>query len=59
MRAGDLVCILDGCRFPMILRRQEYVYRLVGAGHVNGIMNGEAAEEWKKKGETIQTFEIR
>jgi hypothetical protein len=36
MRVGDLICILDGCMFPMILRRQEYVYRLVGAGHVNG-----------------------
>ena len=43
----------------MILRRQEYVYRLVGAGRVDGIMNGEAVEEWKKKRETIQTFGIR
>lgn len=59
MRAGDLVCILGECRFPMILRRQEYFYRLVGAAYMNGIMNGEAVEEWKKKGETIQTFEIR
>jgi len=59
MKAGDLVYILDGCRFPMILRRQEYFYRLVGATYVNGIMNGEAAEELKKKEETIQTSEIR
>jgi len=33
--------------------------QLVGAAYVNGIMNGEAVEEWKKKGETIQTLEIR
>ena len=59
MRVGDLVCILDGCRFPMILRRQECFHRLVGAAYVNGIVNGGAVEEWKKKGETIQTFEIR
>ena len=49
MRAGDLVCILDECRFPMILRRQEYFYRLVGAAYMNDIMNGEAVEEWEKK----------
>jgi hypothetical protein len=29
------------------------------AGHMNGIMNEEAVKEWRKKGETIQTFEIR
>jgi hypothetical protein len=43
----------------MILRRQGYFYKLVDAAYMNGIMNGEAVEEWKKKGETIQTFEIR
>lgn len=30
-----------------------------GRSVLNGIMNGEVVEEWEKKGESIQAFEIR
>ena len=42
-RKGDIVCLLLGCRLPVVLRkRTEGGYRLVGEAYVHGIMKGEA-----------------
>lgn len=48
-KSGDLCCILFGCKVPLILRRtgQPSQYRLVGEGHIQGLMEGEVVESWK------------
>ena len=42
LRDGDLVCILLGCPFPMVLRKISGHYELQGRIYVDGLMNGEA-----------------
>jgi hypothetical protein len=38
IRKRDLICVLLGCSVPMILRRVEDHYILIGDGYVEGIM---------------------
>ncbi|TVY78509.1 hypothetical protein LSUE1_G007190, partial [Lachnellula suecica] len=52
---GDLLCVLLGCRFPVVLRRVEGGYILVGEVYVDGFMDGEALEEGRFE---VETFEI-
>jgi hypothetical protein len=60
MDPGDLVCIFQGGGgTPIILRKQDNFYRLVGVAYVSGIMDGEAVTEWKRNNGSLQTFEIR
>lgn len=45
-RKGDKICLLLGCRVPVVLRqRVEGGYELVGEVYVHGIMKGEALTE--------------
>ena len=45
-RKGDKICLLFGCRVPVVLRqRVEGGYELVGEVYVHGIMKGEAMAE--------------
>jgi hypothetical protein len=41
---SDLVCILPGCSVPMILRRENWHYKLVGDSYVHGMMFGEVLD---------------
>lgn len=46
-RKGDVICVLLGCRFPVVLRpvsttSSDQTWQLVGISHVQGLMNGEA-----------------
>jgi hypothetical protein len=56
-RVGDCICLLSGCTIPVILRRCEGGFTIVGAGYVQGIMDGEAWEERQRYG--ISQFQIR
>jgi hypothetical protein len=47
---GDEVLILFGCRTPVVLRKVEGGYRLVGSVNVRGVMNGEAMNEFERGG---------
>lgn len=38
---GDVVCVLLGCDFPVILRRVDDHFILLGEAYLNGYMNGE------------------
>lgn len=38
---GDRICVLPGCRTPLIVRRREHYYLLVDYGYIYGMMNGE------------------
>ncbi len=54
-RKGDIVCLLFGCRVPVVLRkRTEGGYELVGEAYVHGVMKGEAMT--KANGERLQDF---
>lgn len=56
-RKGDMVCILLGCRVPVLLReRQEGGYELVGEAYVQGIMDGESVTD--ENIDRLEDFEI-
>lgn len=42
---GDQVVVLDGGRYPMVLRSDRECYTIVGDGYIHGFMNGEALEQ--------------
>ena len=53
---GDLVCLLQGCTLPTILRPCEGGYTVVGESYVHGIMDGEF---WNVQDEsTMQDFHL-
>lgn len=54
----DLVCVLPGCRFPVVLRKQERHYILVGEAFVDGYMHGKAMDELKAGKFRLEDFEI-
>ena len=44
-RAGDIVCVVLGCRAPIIFRQDpsdKTKWQVVGAGYIQGFMHGEA-----------------
>jgi hypothetical protein len=43
---GDLVCILDGFRYPVVLRERGEVFIFIGVCFVSGLMVGEAKRLW-------------
>lgn len=45
-RLGDVVCVLLGCRFPVVLRpAADHTYQVVGTSYIHGLMNGETIYE--------------
>ena len=56
---GDLICVLEGHKAPVILRRQGSHYIFVGDCDVVGIMNGEVLEAVKRGEAEIVEIEIR
>jgi hypothetical protein len=60
MLPGDLICVLKGCSYPLVLRKvdnQDYYFH-VGACYALGLMEGEAAELLRTGQRNIQEFEI-
>ena len=57
--AGDLVCILEGHKSPVLLRRRRSHYTFVGDCDVVGIMNGEVLEAVERGEAEIAEIEIR
>ena len=55
---GDLVCVLEGHRSPVLLRRRRSRYLFVGDCDVVGIMNGEVLEAIKRGEAEITEIEI-
>ncbi|KAK3678817.1 hypothetical protein LTR78_001270 [Recurvomyces mirabilis] len=45
--AGDVVAVVDGCDFPLLLRPLKHGYELVGVCYVDGFMQGEAVDSYK------------
>ena len=57
--AGDIVCVLEGHKAPVLLRRQGSHYTFVGDCDVVGIMNGEVLEAVERGEAEITEIEIR
>jgi hypothetical protein len=55
---GDLICVLLGCRFPVVLRPIEGGFRLVGEAYVDKFMNGEAIVALQEGKFRLDTFQI-
>ncbi|TVY42358.1 Heterokaryon incompatibility protein 6,OR allele [Lachnellula occidentalis] len=55
---GDVICVLLGCRFPVILRPVKGKYHLVGEAYVDGFMNGEAMALLEQGKYKLEDFEI-
>ena len=55
---GDKICILLGCRSPVILRKVEEHYILIGEAYVHGYMHGKAMVELEEGKFKLETFEI-
>ena len=59
VEAGDLICVLEGHKSPVILRRHGEHYIFVGDCDVVGIMNSEILEAVKRGEAEISEIEIR
>ena len=56
---GDIVCVLEGHKAPVLLRRRGSHYTFVGDCDVVGIMNGEVLEAVKRGEAEITEIELR
>jgi hypothetical protein len=57
-QTGDLVVVLRGGGLPFILREFDGDYQLIGPTYVHGIMDGEAVQSWKARGDPEIVFPI-
>ncbi|KAL4897597.1 hypothetical protein BDV59DRAFT_168048 [Aspergillus ambiguus] len=58
MEKGDLICILFGYPWPVVLRRVDSHYIYLGSCFVLGIVDGVALQGIDEGSECIQRFEI-
>lgn len=56
--AGDKVVVLPGCSVPMVLRRVEERWNLVGECYVHGLMDGEVADIVNDGGGVMENIEL-
>ena len=49
MLENDMVCIIYGCKMPMILRRKKGGDSLIGETYVYEMMNGQAIEKMRSE----------
>jgi hypothetical protein len=58
IETGDVVAVLFRSRMPFVLRRHGSGYRLVSPCYLQGFMDGEAIDPWKKGELKQEDFEI-
>jgi hypothetical protein len=47
-KKGDFVCVLPGCGVPLLIRKMESDYVILGDTYVYGMMHGEVVEKSKR-----------
>lgn len=55
---GDLICVLYGCKVPVVLRPKGKRFRLVGDAYLSHFMDGEALKGSKEGVEEPRDFEL-
>ncbi len=55
---GDIICVLLGCRSPVVLRREKGHYVLIGETYVDEFMDGSAMVGLREGEFYLETFEI-
>ena len=58
MRGGDVVCVLQGSRWPVILREDGEYCKMLGVSYVHRIMHGEAIRLRQQSGSETTEFQI-
>jgi hypothetical protein len=58
LQKNDLICVLFGCKYPVILRYVEPYYYLVGPAYFEGYMWGRGIRELKESLYPVQYFEV-
>jgi hypothetical protein len=58
IKNGDLICVLLGCDLPLILRKTEGHYLVIGECFVLGLMDGDALQDIVDKKVFLQDLEI-
>jgi hypothetical protein len=57
-KTGDSICVLLGCNKPLIIRREDDHYLLLGDSYIYGIMNREVIREVVQDNEKTQDISI-
>ena len=57
-KEGDVICVLLGCSSPVILRREDGHYVLIGEAYIDDFMNGDAIMGLENGELVLETFEI-
>ncbi|KAG4442122.1 hypothetical protein IFR05_002408 [Cadophora sp. M221] len=58
IKEGDIICVPLGCPQPMIFRRVEDHYVVIGEAYVDGYMYGKAMEMLDRGELELETFEL-
>jgi hypothetical protein len=57
--AGDIICVLRGCSFPVMLRPIDDHFSLVGEIYVDDFMDGQALLGLEEGKYALEKFELR
>jgi len=57
-RRGDLVCLLFGCKMPVVLRPEGDYFRFMGECYVHGLMFGEGIDAYGRGEYEAEKFEL-
>ena len=57
-RPGDLLCVFLGVRVPIVLRKVEDHYVLIGESYVDGAMDGQLMKELEEGKSTLESLNI-
>ncbi|CZR69946.1 uncharacterized protein PAC_19847 [Phialocephala subalpina] len=55
---GDIICVLQGCNIPVVLRPCGEIYNLVGECYIHGIMEGETVVGLEKGEYELETITL-
>ncbi|PVH81818.1 hypothetical protein DL98DRAFT_162481 [Cadophora sp. DSE1049] len=58
VEGGDIICVPLGCPHPMIFRKVEDHYVVIGEAYVDGYMRGKAIEMLENGELELETFEL-
>lgn len=58
MRSDDIICILFGAPWPVVLRPTQTWYKFIQPCYIDNIMDGKVVREWQATGKELEMFEL-